>query len=69
MLVGQDDTFLICLDLVLKSIPTIKREIIRPTMSNISHKVPVPFLRTSSGFKGIMVQSEKMKGCTYFMYR
>ena len=37
------------------------------TMSNISQSVPVPFLKTSSGLRGMMVQREKTKGCTYFM--
>lgn len=39
----------------------------RRTMSSVSHRVPLPFLNTSSGFKGIMLHSEKMNGWTYFM--
>ena len=39
------------------------------TMSSISHSVPVPFRSTSSGPSGMIVQREKMNGCTYFMYR
>ncbi len=38
-------------------------------MRSISQSVPVPFRSVSSGPSGKMVQSEKMKGWTYFMYR
>ena len=39
------------------------------TISSASHSVPEPFLSTSSGGMGMMVEREKMKGCTYVMYR
>jgi hypothetical protein len=29
--------------------------------------VPLPFRNTSSGVRGMMLHSEKMKGWTYFM--
>ncbi len=38
-------------------------------MSSCSHSVPEPLRSTSSGGMGMMVASEKMKGCTYVMYR
>ncbi len=37
------------------------------TINSVSQRVPEPFLNTSSGFIGRMLQSEKMKGCTYCM--
>ena len=37
------------------------------TISSVSQRVPLPFRKTSSGLSGIMLQSEKMKGWTYFM--
>ena len=36
-------------------------------MSSVSQSVPEPFRRTSSGLSGMMLQSEKTKGWTYFM--
>lgn len=37
------------------------------TINNVSHNVPVPFLSTSSGHSGMILHSEKINGCTYFM--
>lgn len=37
------------------------------TMRSDSQSVPEPFLSTSSGLIGMIVQSEKMNGCTYVM--
>ena len=39
------------------------------TMSSDSHSVPEPLRSTSSGLMGMTVASEKMKPCTYFMYK
>jgi hypothetical protein len=39
----------------------------RPTMRSVSHNVPDPLRRTSSGLSGMMLQREKTKGWTYFM--
>lgn len=39
------------------------------TMRSVSQSVPEPLRRTSSGLSGMMLHSEKTKGCTYFMYR
>ena len=36
-------------------------------MRSVSHNVPDPFRKTSSGFRGMMLHNEKMKGWTYFM--
>jgi hypothetical protein len=40
-----------------------------PTINNVSQSVPLPFLRTSSGLRGMILHREKMKGWTYFIYR
>lgn len=37
------------------------------TMRSVSHRVPVPFRRTSSGLRGMMLHSENINGWTYFM--
>ena len=37
------------------------------TMSSVSHNVPDPFRKTSSGSMGMIVHKAKMKGWTYFM--
>ena len=34
------------------------------TINSASHRVPEPFRSTSSGDSGMIVASEKMKGCT-----
>ena len=39
------------------------------TMSSASQSVPEPLRSTSSGDMGMILHSEKMKGCTYVMYR
>lgn len=39
------------------------------TIKRVSHKVPDPLRRTSSGLRGMMLHREKIKGWTYFMYR
>ena len=39
------------------------------TMRSISHSVPLPLRNTSSGDIGMIVASEKIKGCTYVMYK
>ena len=41
----------------------------RSTIRSVSQRVPLPFRNTSSGFRGMMLHKEKMKGWTYFMYR
>jgi hypothetical protein len=41
----------------------------RRTISSVSQRVPEPRRRTSSGFIGMMLQSEKINGFTYFMYK
>ena len=37
------------------------------TMSSVSHSVPDPFRKTSSGSMGMIVHRAKMNGWTYFM--
>jgi hypothetical protein len=39
------------------------------TISRVSHNVPDPFRKTSSGFNGIILQREKIKGWIYFIYK
>ena len=66
--IRHDDMRLVCLNLLARQ-PVLHWTWERHTMSNVSHSVPEPFRNTSSGFKGMMLHSEKMNGWTYFMYR
>ena len=50
-------------------VPAIRIAVDRRTMSKVSHNVPDPLRNTSSGFRGMMLHSEKMNGWTYFMYK
>lgn len=38
-------------------------------MRSVSHSVPEPLRRTSSGLSGMMLHSENTNGCTYLMYK
>jgi hypothetical protein len=39
------------------------------TISKVSQSVPLPFLKTSSAMRGMIVQRENVNGWTYFIYR
>ena len=66
MAIGHDDVCVVRLHLrKVNDRPDASK--VALTIKSVSQSVPLPLRRTSSGLRGMMLQSEKMNGLTYFM--
>lgn len=65
MTVRHNDMSIISFNLPRRSVDKLELssfERVEHTISKVSQSVPVPLRNTSSGLKGMMLHSEKMKG-------